>query len=317
MIYGRAFPGRDRKISQEDMVSKFLEALLDDGQRTALEYPKVPETLDAALRQSIHYREAARKTNDIDDGFTRAYRTQSADMEADNTGYSQLQEIVRAVGRGMSQSKAQEAPQKQTSTSSMATEPTATSSGTKESNEKGGEPKFSLADVQQLLSHAMANNQSKGNEGKGDSAKTSEPQDKDNTKRGKNTLECGYCSKIGHKTAECRTRIRDFKQKFTKKAKAEKSCFECLDKTHLQRDCPYYKARMETGSRRSVTEMVQQFLTSQVSANNPPLVLALPSGLSATSAVDSGNQNNAGTNTQNNQGTVREATTQDAGTTQK
>ena len=49
MIYGRAFPGRDWKISQEDMVSKFLEALLDDGQQTALEYPKVPETLDAAL----------------------------------------------------------------------------------------------------------------------------------------------------------------------------------------------------------------------------------------------------------------------------
>ena len=49
MIYGRAFPGRDQKISQEDMVPKFLEALLDDGQWTALEYPKVPETLDAAL----------------------------------------------------------------------------------------------------------------------------------------------------------------------------------------------------------------------------------------------------------------------------
>ena len=102
MIYGRAFLGRDWKISQEDMVSKFLEALLDDGQRTVLEYPKVPETLDAALRQAIHYREAARKTNDIGNGFMRAYRTQSADMEADNPGYSQLQEIVRAVGQTMS-----------------------------------------------------------------------------------------------------------------------------------------------------------------------------------------------------------------------
>ena len=49
MIYGRAFPGRDRKISQEDMVSKFLEALHDNDQHTALEYPTVPETLDAAL----------------------------------------------------------------------------------------------------------------------------------------------------------------------------------------------------------------------------------------------------------------------------
>ena len=177
------------------MVSKFMEALLDNGQQTALEYPKVPETLDAVLRQSIHYREAARKTNDIDDGFTRAYRTQSADVEADNTGYSQLQEIVRAVGRGMSQSKAQEASQKQISTSSTATEPTATSSGTKESNEQGGEPKFSLADVQQLLSHARANNQSKGNEGNGNSTKTSESQDKDNTKKVRIWLSVGTALK--------------------------------------------------------------------------------------------------------------------------
>ena len=59
MIYGRAFPGRDWKISQEDMVSKFLEALQDNEQHTALEYPTVPETLDAALQQAIHYQEAA------------------------------------------------------------------------------------------------------------------------------------------------------------------------------------------------------------------------------------------------------------------
>ena len=209
----------------------------------------------------------------------------------------------------MSQSKPQDATQKQISTNSMATEPTATVSGTKEGNEKGSEPKFSLTDVQQLLSHAMANNQSKGNEGNGDSPKTSEPRDKDNAKRGKNAIECGYCSKLGHKMAECQTRIRDFKQKFTKKAKAEKSCFECLDKTHLQRDCPYYQARMGTGSRRSVTEMVQQLLTSQVSANSPslsnsPILLALPSGPSAMSGVDSSNQNKASGNTQNNQSTV-------------
>ena len=68
--------------------------------------------------------------------------------------------------------------------------------------------------------------------------------------------------------------------------------------------------------------MVQQLLTSQVSANsqslsNPPILLALPSGPSATSGVDLGNQNNASANTQNNQSTVREATTQDAGTMQK
>ena len=102
MIYGRAFPGPDQKISQEDMASKFLEALLDDGQHTALEYPTAPETLDAALRQAIHYREAARKTNDLDDGFNRAYRTQSMDVEMNSSvgdSFScQYDEVVQAVG---------------------------------------------------------------------------------------------------------------------------------------------------------------------------------------------------------------------------
>ena len=68
--------------------------------------------------------------------------------------------------------------------------------------------------------------------------------------------------------------------------------------------------------------MVQQLLTSQVSANSPslsnsPILLALPSGPSATSGVDSSNQNNTSVNAQNNQSTVQEATTQDAGTMQK
>ena len=158
---------------------------------------------DSGCSIATGYPQAARKTNDIDKGFMRAYRTQSADMEADNPGYSQLQEIVRAVGHTMSQSKPQDATQKQISIHSMATEPPATVSGTKEGNEKGSERKFSLTDVQQLLSHAMANNQSKGNEGNGDSPKTSEPRDKDNAKRGKNVIKCGYYSKLGHKTAEC------------------------------------------------------------------------------------------------------------------
>ena len=122
---------------------------------------------------------------------------------------------------------------------------------------------------------------------------------------------------------ECRTRIRDFKQKFMKKAKAEKHCYECFENTHLQRDCPYFQARMGTESRRSVMEMVQQFLTNQINTSKPSTsnqhaMLALPSGPSATSGVDLGNLTNANVNTQNNQGAVQEsATNQDTGVVPK
>ena len=170
MIYGRAFPGRDRKISQEDMVSKFLEALLDDGQCTALEYPTAPETLDASLQQAIHYREAARKTNDLDDGFNRAYRTQSMDVEMNSSvgdSFScQYDEVVWAVGRSApmmnTQALTKMSPE-QRNTNVRATEPTAPTSGTKGSDKKEEGLKFSLSDVQQLISHALAHNQSNGN----------------------------------------------------------------------------------------------------------------------------------------------------------
>ena len=186
----------------------------------------------------------------------------------------------------------------QPNTNVMATEPTAPTSGTKGSDKKEEGLKFSLSDVQQLISHALVHNQSNGNGGHSDTSKKSEPRYKDNAQRGKDVIECGYCSKRGHKMPECRTRIRDFKQKFMKKAKAEKHCYECFENTHLQWDCPYFQPQMGTESRRSVTEMVQQFLTNQInmskpSTSNQHAMLALPSGPSATCGVDLGNLTNA------------------------
>ena len=60
-IYDRACPGRDEKVRQEDLVNAFLEALQDDDQWRALEYPWVPDTIEEAALQAAHYREAARR----------------------------------------------------------------------------------------------------------------------------------------------------------------------------------------------------------------------------------------------------------------
>ena len=61
VLHSKAYPGRDKLTSQEDMVSKFLEALLDDQQRVAIEFPQMPDTLKKAVKMAVHYREAARK----------------------------------------------------------------------------------------------------------------------------------------------------------------------------------------------------------------------------------------------------------------
>ena len=70
VIYDRACPGRDEKVRQEDLVNAFLKALQDDDQYKALEYPRVPDTIEEAVLQAAHYREAARRsTTYIDDGY--------------------------------------------------------------------------------------------------------------------------------------------------------------------------------------------------------------------------------------------------------
>ena len=51
------------------MVNAFLEALQDDDQRRALEYLCVPDTIEEAAMQAVHYHEAARRPTHVDDAF--------------------------------------------------------------------------------------------------------------------------------------------------------------------------------------------------------------------------------------------------------
>ena len=60
-IYDRACPSRDEKVRQEDLVNAFLEALQDDDQWRAFEYPQVSDTIEEAVLQAAHYQEAARR----------------------------------------------------------------------------------------------------------------------------------------------------------------------------------------------------------------------------------------------------------------
>ena len=68
VIYDRACPSRDEKVRQE--VNAFLEALQDDDQWRALEYPCDPDTIKEAALQAVHYQEAERRpTTYIDDEY--------------------------------------------------------------------------------------------------------------------------------------------------------------------------------------------------------------------------------------------------------
>ena len=194
MMYGRAFPGRDRRISQEDMVSKFLEALHDNAQRTALEYPTVPETLDAALRQAIHYREAVRRTNEVDEGFGRAYRVRetSAEEPTGELAY-QYQEKVQAVGRSLIKAKTK-------AVTHMAPNPAMSQPQAREptvmGNDEDGEPTFSLKQVQQLLGYARATGaEANWNESQGHGPAMLRPGDQRSAFNGKDVVRCDYCSK--------------------------------------------------------------------------------------------------------------------------
>ena len=276
-------------------MSKFLEALQDNEQRTALEYPTVPETLDATLRQAIHYREAAQKANDVDDGFNRAYRVQDTLVEAPTgeASYPQYPDRAQVVDHStvkiQPKTVAPMVPQAAVPPQ-QATEP----------GNKDDEPRFSMREVQHLLEYTMAaRSVPNHNEGQGNTTGSSRLGDRKGTPKGKEIIECDYCTKKGHKAYECRLRIRDFKQNFAKQAREKKCCYECHDPAHLQRDCPFFKACV----------MANEATPSQPSRSGAPAMLALTSGPSAHNGRDQQHNTTRGSPSTNTTLTSRGGTT--------
>ena len=164
-IYDKAFPGRNEKVRQEDLVNAFLEALRDDRQREALEYPNVPQTIKEATVQAVHYREAVRKIR-VDHSIVDEYEYERETETA---------AIRRVVGDAPT-----ETPRaKQTATAEVSKEMVS----------------ISLAELQKLMT-ASRQNQSGTQRDQDVSAGTS-------GSRYKQNVVCDHCHKVGHKAERC------------------------------------------------------------------------------------------------------------------
>ena len=54
-IYDKAYPDRDRKTRQEDLLRRFLEGLQDDNARHLVEYVKSPGDVDEAVYEVVNF----------------------------------------------------------------------------------------------------------------------------------------------------------------------------------------------------------------------------------------------------------------------
>ena len=67
-IYEKAFPGRDTESKQDDLLTKFLQALSDNAVRLAMEYVKDPDDIDEAVEFVVQYKEARKVGKLYNDG---------------------------------------------------------------------------------------------------------------------------------------------------------------------------------------------------------------------------------------------------------
>ena len=59
-IHAEAYPDRNAKTRQVDLIDKFLDSLCDESQRSAIEFNKCPHTIEEAVKYAIQYRETTR-----------------------------------------------------------------------------------------------------------------------------------------------------------------------------------------------------------------------------------------------------------------
>ena len=75
MLYDKAHGYREGRIRQEDLVRRFLDGILDDEARFAVEYQKEPEDIDEAVFHVVNFLQtrAGPKHGEIDDKRNRKY----------------------------------------------------------------------------------------------------------------------------------------------------------------------------------------------------------------------------------------------------
>jgi hypothetical protein len=61
-LYSKAYPQRDRRTREEDLLQRFLQGLQDERARQQVEYVKEPGSIDDAVYEVVNFQESHRKT---------------------------------------------------------------------------------------------------------------------------------------------------------------------------------------------------------------------------------------------------------------
>ena len=107
-IYDKAYPDRDRKTRQEDLLRRFLEGLQDDNARHLVEYVKSPGDADEAVYEVVNFVDSRRRSSANESRKQQQQRrvayaqyVNGGDSDQES-GYSDEEchtQVVRAVGR--------------------------------------------------------------------------------------------------------------------------------------------------------------------------------------------------------------------------
>lgn len=251
-IYDRACPGRDEKVRQEDLVSAFLEALQDDDQRRALEYPRVPDTIEEAAIQAVHYREAARRPTYTDEGFgydriNRIPQNTTSDPYQDSIAFTNRMDTSGHVARRSTEQSrvghAKVEPQKTLSEN----QPTATATNSvTDAGEK--QVTLTLTELQDLLK-STAQRDHTGTSSNSNTQGRSASAQSQSIRQGaqSSAIRCDNCGKNGHPASRCwgkRSRNRGPRRR----DKSEIDCYICQQLGHCWYECPQYKSGSNRGA---------------------------------------------------------------------
>ena len=237
-IYDWACPGRDEKVRQEDLVNAFLEALQDDDQRRALEYPRVPDTIEEAALQAAHYREAARRpTPYVEDTYgyehiNRVAHSEPSDSYPDTAGnamdIAKLGEhMIRRIAEEVS-SRTEASPK---TSATQESQPTAMPVG---QGASVGENKVTLTleELQKLLqSSAPTSNSNTSNGEQAGSWSTG-----GRSRNAHSGMKCDFCGKMGHTENKCWKKSSENRGP-RRRDKSQIDCYICGTFGHYWYEC--------------------------------------------------------------------------------